>query len=233
MFGEPHIHVEECESTQLLLDASLPEGAVATAAHQTGGRGRLGRTWEDAAGTALLCSVLLKPPPQRRGAELTLVGGLATAETVERALGRAAQLKWPNDVLVDGRKLAGGLAELRDGAVVLGVGVNVNQTVEQLPADARTPPASLRTVDGRTRELEPLLGDLLRSLEDAYRVWLARGLGALHERIAARDCLRGRDVSVNGVGGRAAGISADGRLELSTESGIVLVESGEVAVFVA
>lgn len=231
MFGEPRIHVEECASTQLLLDASLPEGAVATAAHQTGGRGRLGRTWEDVPGTALLCSVLLKPLPQRHMSELTLVGGLATAETVESALGRPARIKWPNDVLVDGRKVAGGLAELRDGAVVLGIGVNVNQTGAELPSDPRTPAASLRTVDGRRRGLEPLLRELLDALEQAYAVWLAHGLAGLHPRIAARDFLRGRETNVNGVGGVARGIRADGQLELETPSGTVVVSSGEVSSF--
>ncbi len=229
MFGEPRIHVEECESTQLLLDPSLPEGAIATASHQTGGRGRLGRTWADAPGTALLVSVLLRPPPERRAAEVTLVGGLAAAETIERAVGRPAQLRWPNDVLVDGLKVAGGLAELREGAVVLGVGVNVRQTAEQLPGGARTPAASLRTLDGRDRELEPLLRELLRSLEAAYTVWRDEGLAALHPRIAARDVLRGREVTVDRVRGRARGIRPDGRLELETPRGTVLVESGEVS----
>jgi len=227
MIGRPRLHVPECESTQLLLDASLPEGAVATTDHQTAGRGRLGRTWLDAPGTSLLCSVLLKPPADRRVAELTLVGGLATATTVERALGREAQLKWPNDVLVDGRKVSGGLADLRDGAVVLGIGVNVNQTAEQLPPGTPTPVASLRTVDGRTRELEPLLTDLLQSLDDVYATWLADGLPALHAEIARRDFLRGRRISVGDATGVARAIRSDGRLELETPNGVVAVESGE------
>ncbi|HEY3962485.1 MAG TPA: hypothetical protein VGL84_08145, partial [Gaiellaceae bacterium] len=94
MLGEPRIHEDECESTQQLLDPSLPEGAIATTGHQTGGRGRLGRNWQDTPGRSLLCSVLLRPPPERRAAELTLVGALAVAETIERALGRGAQIKW-------------------------------------------------------------------------------------------------------------------------------------------
>lgn len=227
MLGQPRIHVPECESTQLLLDPSLPEGAVASTDHQTGGRGRLGRTWDDAPGTALLFSVLLKPPASRRPAELTLVGGLATAE----AIGPEAMLKWPNDVLVDGRKVSGGLAELRDGAVVLGIGVNVNQTEAQLPPDARTPAASLRTVDGVVREREQLLTAILRTLGDAYAAWLEHGVAALHERIAARDFLRGRDIEVNGVRGVATGIRRDGRLELETPAGPVVVDSGEVVLF--
>ena len=233
MLGRPRIHVPECESTQLLLDTAFPEGAVATTDHQTAGRGRLGRTWVDAPGTALLCSVLLKPEHDRRAAELTLVGGLATAETIGHALGRPAQLKWPNDVLVDGRKVAGGVADLREGAVVLGIGVNVNQTTEQLPADARTAAASLRTIDGRVREIDRLLDDLLQALDAAYAVWLAEGLPSLRPRIAALDFLRGREVTVDGTAGLAHGILGDGRLAVETPDGIVAVESGETHVLMS
>jgi len=229
VFGQPRIHVPECESTQLLLDPALPEGAVASTDHQTGGRGRLGRSWDDEPGAALLFSILLKPPVDRQAAELSLVAGLATAESVERAIARPAGLKWPNDVLVDDRKVAGGLAELRDGVVVLGIGVNVNQTAEQLPPDTRTAAASLRTLDGQTREREALLADLLVTLEDAYRTWLAHGIGALHDRIASRDWLRGREATVGDASGEVRGIRPDGRLAVATADGTVLVGSGEVA----
>jgi BirA family biotin operon repressor/biotin-[acetyl-CoA-carboxylase] ligase len=215
------IHVPETESTQALLDPSMPEWSVATADHQTAGRGRLGRVWTDSSGTSILCSVLVKPPGGRNPAELTLVAGLAVARVVERALGRAAQIKWPNDVLVDGAKVSGGIADLRDGAVVLGIGINVNQT--ELPA-ARIPAASLRTIDGRERELAPLLDDLLVTLRDTYDAWLANGLA--HDEIAARDYLRGRTVTVNGITGTATGIRPDGRLQL----GDAIVDSGEVSV---
>jgi BirA family biotin operon repressor/biotin-[acetyl-CoA-carboxylase] ligase len=213
------VHVPECESTQALLDPSLPEWSVATTDHQTAGRGRLGRTWEDDPGTSVLCSVLLKPPAGRRAAELTLVAGVAVAQVVERAIGRAAQIKWPNDVLVDGAKVSGGLADLRDGAVVLGIGLNVNQTA--LP-EARLPAASLRTIDGREREIAPLLEDLLATLRARYEDWLSGGLH--HAEIAARDFLRGRRVRINGLEGEVVGIRPDGRLEL--DNGVV--ESGEV-----
>lgn len=225
MLGEPRIHEDECESTQLLLDPSLPEGAIATTGHQTGGRGRLGRSWQDTPGRSLLCSVLLKPPADRRAAELTLVGALAVAETVERALGRAAQIKWPNDVLVEGRKVSGGLADLREGAVILGLGINVNQNEDELPADARLPAASLRTLDGRERDIKQLLDDVLHTLDECYATWRSDGLAALHDRIAQRDFLRGREVVVGDVSGVVRAIASDGRLELD---GNVFVESGEV-----
>jgi BirA family biotin operon repressor/biotin-[acetyl-CoA-carboxylase] ligase len=225
VLGAPRIHKDECESTQQLLDPSLPEGTIATTGHQTGGRGRLGRTWVDAPGRSLLCSVLLKPPGDRRAAELTLVGALAVAETVERTLGRAAQIKWPNDVLVDGRKVSGGLAELRDGAVILGLGINVNQTDDELPADARLLAASLRTFDGRERDIEQLLRDVLHTLDECYATWRDDGLAALHPRIATRDALVSRIVTVETVSGVVRGIAPDGRLELE---GDVFVDSGEV-----
>ncbi|HET8585721.1 MAG TPA: biotin--[acetyl-CoA-carboxylase] ligase [Casimicrobiaceae bacterium] len=216
MLGEPRIHVDECESTQLLLDPSMPEGAVATTRHQTGGRGRRGRTWQDVPGASLLFSVLLKPPADRRAQELTLVGALAVAETVD------AQIKWPNDVLIDGRKVSGGIAELRDGAVILGIGINVSQTAEQLPADARVPATSLR-LNGRTCDLD----DLLAALDSVYSTWRNARLGALHSRISERDALRGRTVTVDSVSGLCNGIAADGRLEIAGE----FVESGEVTSF--
>jgi BirA family transcriptional regulator, biotin operon repressor / biotin---[acetyl-CoA-carboxylase] ligase len=228
VLGEPRIHVPECASTQSLLDASMPEGAVATTGHQTAGRGRLDRAWDDAPGTALLLSVLLRPPAARPAPQLTLVAGIAVATVVEGALRRPAQLKWPNDVLVDGRKVSGGLAEARDGVVVLGIGLNVNQAVEQLPPSPRTPAASLRTVDGATRELEPLLQELLRTLDIAYRAWCDWGLAALHDRIAARDVLRGARITVDGVERLSAGIADDGRLELQDGS---RVASGDVQWF--
>ena len=225
MLGSPLIRVASCESTQLLLGAGDPEGAVAVADFQTAGRGRLGRVWTAPPGTALLCSVLLRPPAGSRIAQLSLVGGLAAAQTVEAALGLPAQLKWPNDVLVEGLKVAGVLAEARDGVVVVGVGLNVNQTAAELPADARVPAASLRSLDGAERDRDALLTGLLERLGTAYASWLDGGLAALHGELAARDALAGRKVSVDGRHARALGIDEEGRLVLDSGP----VESGEIA----
>ena len=229
MIGTPRRHVEECESTQLLLGPDDPEGAIATTDHQTGGRGRRGRSWVEAPGTGLLVSVLLRPPPERSAPQLSLLGGLAAAMAAEDALGLAAQIKWPNDVMVDRRKVAGVLAEARDGVVVLGIGVNVNQAREQLPADARVQPASFRTIDGTERDREQVLESLLAHLERLYEAWRAGGLDAVYDDLGARDFLRGRRVTVDGIAGTAQMIARDGRLEVATDSGPLLVESGEVA----
>jgi BirA family biotin operon repressor/biotin-[acetyl-CoA-carboxylase] ligase len=223
--GEPRTDVAECESTQALLDPAMPEGALAVADHQSAGRGRLGRTWEAPPGTAILCSLLLKPPPERNAPELSLVAGVAVADTLERATGLAVQLKWPNDVMLRRRKVAGCLAEARDGAVVLGIGLNVNQTREQLPERA----GSLRTLTGREWDREALLSSLLDDLGGRYSEWREGGLDAVYEGLGPRDFLRGRRVSVDGVAGTAVMIGRDGRLEIAGADGsTVSVESGEV-----
>ncbi len=228
-FGTPYLYEAECASTQTLLDTSLPEGAVAVCDRQLAGRGRLGRAWEAPSGTAILCSVLLRPAAARRSAELSLVGGVATALAVEDALAdRSSQIKWPNDVLVEGHKVAGVLAERRDGAVVLGIGLNVNQRADQLPAAAKVPAASLRTVDGATRRRAPLLAALLAQIEDAYARWSAGGIEALYEELHRRDFLRNRVVFVDEERGLGIGIDRSGRLEVEIRGGRRTVESGEV-----
>ena len=226
-FGDPYLYEAACESTQLLLTPNLHEGAVAVCDVQTRGRGRLGRTWLAPPGKAILCSVLLRPPSARNLPELSLVGGLATAEAVEEAPGIGAGLKWPNDVLLAGRKVAGVLAEASAGAVLLGIGLNVNQEPHELPA-ARFPAGSLLIAAGVRRARAPLLAALLRRLETDYDRWLASGLGALHADLARRDFLRGRSIVVDGERAVARGIDASGRLEIEADAGRRLLESGEV-----
>jgi BirA family transcriptional regulator, biotin operon repressor / biotin---[acetyl-CoA-carboxylase] ligase len=227
-FGRPYIYEERCESTQPLLEPGLPEGAVAVCEVQTGGRGRLGRAWEAPAGTAVLCSSLLRPPPGRRTAELSLVGGLAAAEAVEHATGLAAQIKWPNDVMLNRRKVAGVLAEAVEDAVALGIGLNVNQARDELPAEATTAPGSLRTIDGVLRDRARVLADLLVALERHYNTWCEEGLDALYDGLGARDFLRGRKVVVDGSEGYGVAIDRSGRLEVVIAGERRLLESGEV-----
>jgi BirA family biotin operon repressor/biotin-[acetyl-CoA-carboxylase] ligase len=211
-----------------MLDAAQPEGAVAVCEEQTSGRGRMGRLWEAPAGSSILMSVLLRPPRDRRTAELTLVAGVATAIVAERATGLAAQIKWPNDVMLDRRKVAGCIAELKDGAVVLGIGLNVNQKPGELPTGTKAPAGSLRSVTGRECERAPILADLLLELEERYEAWREGGLDAIYNDLGARDFLRGRRVTVDGVAGTSQLITRDGRLKVATDSGPVLVDSGEV-----
>jgi len=207
------------------VDTSLPEGALVVADHQTAGRGRLGRSWEAPPGKALLFSILLRPPSERNVPELSLVAGIAVADALERTLGLSVQLKWPNDVMLRRRKVAGCLAEMREGVVVLGIGLNVNQTREELPEHA----GSLLTLTGRETDREKLLSALLQDLEARYSDWSEGGLDAVYEGLGPRDFLRGRRVSVNGTSGVATMINREGRLEIQVGHGkLVTVESGEV-----
>ena len=172
-FGHVYRYEELCTSTQRLLHDDDPEGAVAVAEEQTEGRGRLGRTWHAPARTSVLVSVLLRPEIEpSRLPELSLVAGGAVAEAIADVTGIDPAIKFPNDVLVDGRKVAGILAESSEGRVVLGVGVNANQTAEELPVDAQTPPTSLRVELGEPVDRAALLAAILLRLESAYDRWL-------------------------------------------------------------
>jgi BirA family biotin operon repressor/biotin-[acetyl-CoA-carboxylase] ligase len=173
-FGTPYRFVVSCPSTQRLLADDDPEGAVVATDHQTAGRGRLGRVWEDVPGRSILMSILLRPrAPMPLWPELSLVAGEAVAKALRSETGVEASLRHPNDVVIAGRKLVGVLAEASRGRVVLGIGVNVNQAAEELPVDTVKPPTSLRLELGREVERAPLVAAILSELERGYDVWAA------------------------------------------------------------
>jgi BirA family biotin operon repressor/biotin-[acetyl-CoA-carboxylase] ligase len=173
-FGHVYRYAEITDSTQRMLAEDKAEGAVAVAEVQTKGRGRLGRTWEVPTGTSVLVSVLLLPAVEAsRLPELSLVAGGAVAQAIAEVTGVEPAIKFPNDVLVGGRKVAGILAESSEGRVVLGIGVNVNQTLEQLPTDAKIEPTSLRLELGEPVSRARLLGVILLQLEHAYDGWVS------------------------------------------------------------
>jgi BirA family transcriptional regulator, biotin operon repressor / biotin---[acetyl-CoA-carboxylase] ligase len=171
--GRPYEHVFSTPSTQLLVPADAPEGALVVAEEQTEGRGRLGRRWLAPAGTSLLCSLQLRPPvPPERLPELTVVASHACAEAIAALTGLEPELKFPNDVLLGGRKVAGVLAEAREGRVVLGVGVNVNVAADELPQEVDRPATSLLVETGREIDRAELLVELLERLERRYDRWV-------------------------------------------------------------
>jgi BirA family transcriptional regulator, biotin operon repressor / biotin---[acetyl-CoA-carboxylase] ligase len=172
-FGHVYRFEELCTSTQRLLRDDDPEGAVAVAEEQSEGRGRLGRVWHAPPRTSVLVSVLLRPDIEpSRLPELSLVAGGAVAEAIADVTGIDPTIKFPNDVLVGGKKVAGILAESSEGRVVLGIGVNANQAAEELPVDAQTPPTSLRVELGEPVDRAALLAAILIRLESAYDRWL-------------------------------------------------------------
>jgi BirA family biotin operon repressor/biotin-[acetyl-CoA-carboxylase] ligase len=231
--------VAEIGSTNAALVAAAaaeePEGAVLVAEHQVAGRGRLDRVWTSPPRAGLTVSFLLRPdvPAARRG-WLPLLTGVALAEAVGEVTGVRASLKWPNDLLaLDGRKLAGILAEGSGTAVVVGVGLNVSTTATELP-DTGT---SLSRVTGATVDRAPVLLAFLRAVERRYRTWTA-ALGDPVSSGLARDYLAwsstvGSDVVVSlpdgsTLEGRAEAVDWDGRLVVTTPEGQVELASGDV-----
>jgi BirA family biotin operon repressor/biotin-[acetyl-CoA-carboxylase] ligase len=174
-FGHPYLYEEATPSTQRMFRADHREGAVAVAEEQTEGRGRLGRTWTSPPGVNVLCSVLLEPRVETpRLPELSLVAGEACATAMRSVTALEPAIKPPNDVLLGGRKVAGILAEARDGRVVLGIGVNVNMDPAALPGDLRARATSLAAELGAQVNRVELLLTLLEALEEHYEIWLRR-----------------------------------------------------------
>ena len=228
--------------------AGAPEGLVLAAEEQTAGRGRLGRTWLSPPRAALTFSVLLRPasvPPARRG-WLPLLAGVATATAVRHICGLDARLKWPNDLLLGPRKLAGILAEQSGDAVIVGIGVNVSAARAELPVtDAASLPAaslpatSLLLEGSASLDRERLLREILAEIERWYRAWRgteipgdpqASGLRAAYLGLCSTV---GRDVRAelpagNVIRGTAAGINTDGQLIVRTREGEVAVGAGDV-----
>jgi BirA family transcriptional regulator, biotin operon repressor / biotin---[acetyl-CoA-carboxylase] ligase len=218
-FGSPRAHFRLTDSTNArareLAGRGAPHGTVVTAAEQSAGRGRQGRTWSAPVGRALLCSIVIREPPRL----LPLAAGVAVAELV----GAGAQIKWPNDVLVDGRKVAGILVEGRpqEHWAVLGIGLNVALRAEDFPPELRERAATLGL---EPDAVEPTLAALLRALES----WIGAGADAVLDAVRARDALLGREVRWGGRTGIAAGIDGDGRLVVRTDAGQERLEAGEV-----
>ncbi|WP_405449078.1 biotin--[acetyl-CoA-carboxylase] ligase [Streptomyces erythrochromogenes] len=212
--------------------AELPEGAVVVAEEQSAGRGRLDRSWVAPARSGLFFSVLFKPGdavPQEQWGWLTLLAGVATATGLSRAAGVDTALKWPNDLLVsvDGeeRKTGGILAERVEDGVIVGIGLNVTLTEEELPVPAA---GSLLLAKATVTDREPLLKAVLRSLEEWYGNWRAAGgdpaASGLQETYAAGCATLGRHVRAELPGGRtltgtAEAVDTDGRLVIRTAEG--------------
>jgi BirA family biotin operon repressor/biotin-[acetyl-CoA-carboxylase] ligase len=218
--GRPRLHLRITTSTndraRALAQGGAPHGTLVTADEQHAGRGRQGRTWSAPPRRALLLSLVLRDPPTL----LPLAAALAVAEIARPE----AQIKWPNDVLVEGRKVAGILAEGRphEGWAVLGIGVNVALRVDELPPELHDTAGTL----GLTlADLEPTLERLLAALERA----LALEDAALLEAYRGRDALRGQEIAWAGGRGRAAGVDGAGRLVVElADGGRTALSAGEV-----
>ena len=211
---------ETTASTNADARAGRP-GDVFVAEFQTAGRGRLDHEWHAARGENLTFSVVLDVADASPAevATLPLVVGLAVARYVSSLLGGAADVsvKWPNDVLVGGRKICGILCERNGDAVIAGVGLNVNQT--DFPAEIAVRATSLRLATGSPFDRDGVLNGVVTEIGDMHSRWLRGGFAALRGAFAAVDCLKGREVAVLATDGDAApirglcgGVQEDGSL---------------------
>jgi BirA family transcriptional regulator, biotin operon repressor / biotin---[acetyl-CoA-carboxylase] ligase len=235
--------VEEAGSTNSVLAAQAragsQPGAVLVAEHQTGGRGRLGRVWASPPRSGLTFSVLLEPSgvPAERWPWIPLLAGLAVAEGVRRVTDLDVSLKWPNDLLVDDRKLAGILSERVEtpasSVAVVGVGLNVTLRQDELPTPEAT---SLLLESARTTDRTVVLRETLRVLDRLFRAWTADhgdpGTGLL-ESYLRRCSTLGRQVSValpagGSLAGEAVRVDDSGRLVVRTDAGERAVGAGDV-----
>jgi len=209
---------------QRLAAAGAPEGTVVTARHQRAGRGRRGHDWWDAPGQSLLVSVLLRPAgPVTTAPQLSLLGGLAVAEALATVAAVPARIRWPNDLLVDGRKICGILAEAAsDGAGRL----NLAQTA--FPAALVDRATSLRLVTGDAPEADLVLAAVLEHLARRYDAWRAGGFAALRPAWLERSTLPGQTVRLpDGSDGVGIDVGDDGILRARAADGrVVHIVSG-------
>jgi BirA family biotin operon repressor/biotin-[acetyl-CoA-carboxylase] ligase len=220
-----------------------PEGTVLVAEEQRAGRGRMGRRWVSPPRSSIMVSVLLRParvPPSQRG-WLPLLAGVATATAVRATTAVPAGLKWPNDLLVGERKLAGILAEQSGEAIVVGLGLNVSTTEAELPdTGAGAAPATSLRLEGATGlDRTALLAAVLEEFARRYQAWSrteppgdpeASGLRAAYRELSTTI---GRDVRVERPAGqlttgRATGVDAAGRLIVAGPAGTEAVSAGDV-----
>jgi len=231
-FGHPRRHLSSIDSTnecaRRLVIEGAPSGTVVTAGFQTAGRGRRGRAWSAPDGKALLCSAILAPLELEHSL-LPLAVPLAVCEAVESLTPLHCRVKWPNDVWIEGRKLAGVLIEAEPPSwAVIGIGLNVAIEPDEFPSDLRQPATSM----GHGVGVEGALAAVCERLEH----WVDAAADRVVAEFTERDALAGRPVSWTGAGGRAAegggvarGIDERGNLVVVDDDGQRLsLGAGEV-----
>jgi BirA family biotin operon repressor/biotin-[acetyl-CoA-carboxylase] ligase len=233
----------ETESTNrdamLLADKGAAEGVVVIAGAQTAGRGRMTRAWFSPPESNLYFSLLLRPQVQpTQASSLPLIVGLAVAEALMAVAPETRPLiKWPNDILIGGRKVCGILCEMQVETdcfvrhIVAGVGVNLNVETSDIPEELRDRATSLRIETGRRFSRASMLAAILNRLEPLYDRWCREGVEPFLSALGALDALLGKRIGLEQgarhIDGHAAGIQADGALLLDTEQGRVPIYSGE------
>lgn len=225
-----------CDSTneEAKRFSGLPDGTLFISETQTGGKGRLGRSWNSQRGTGIWMSLLLKPevPPQEIP-QITLIAGIAVC----RAVGNGARIKWPNDIVIGSRKICGILTEMsaemeRVNYVICGMGINVNTPA--FPDDLADKATSLLIETGLPQKREPIAARVMNEFEPLYKQFLEKGFAAVLKEYKA-DCVTlNREVRViyrnSTIIGTAVDVTADGGLVVDTADGKITITSGDVSV---
>ncbi len=235
---------QETDSTNIqakrLAEAGAPEGTLVITESQTAGKGRRGRSWVSPPGTGIWMSLVLKPRIDPSSAsQLTLVAALAVAAGIEDACGLKGQIKWPNDIVMSGKKLCGILTEMSTEQlaikhVIVGIGINVNMT--DFPKEISQTASSLYLESGKLWDREPIISCIMRRMEEYYERFLETAdLSGLKEEYEDRLGNRNRQVTVlepkGAYSGLCRGITEDGELLVEREDGTMTqVMSGEVSV---
>lgn len=217
---DPVYRISAVDSTNRLIRDLAAEGVApglaVVAEHQTAGRGKGKRFWFSEPGKGFALSLLLRPTrPVEEVSQLTLVLGVAVAEAIVQATGVAAELKWPNDILVDGRKLCGILCELvltpeGDMAhVIAGIGLNVNVAASDFPPVLENIATSLAIEAGRAIDAEAVLSAVLVSVERWMKRWEDEGFDPIRQAWIARSCTIGREISFDAGEARCRGVATD------------------------
>lgn len=205
------------------------DGTVIVAEEQTEGRGRLARPWSSAAGKGIWMSVILKPDiPPHQAPQFTLIAAVAICRAIEETSGVEVRIKWPNDLLVDGRKVTGILTELqadpdRVQAIILGIGINVNQKPSDFPEELADIATSIRVEAGQPVDRAALAAAVLKNIGKYSRLYLEKGFAPIKALWEANSDTIGRKVNAvmmrETVTGIATGITEDGILEILTQDG--------------
>jgi BirA family biotin operon repressor/biotin-[acetyl-CoA-carboxylase] ligase len=241
-FQGPIHHFETLPSTNDLAkelgSQGAPEGTLVVAESQTRGRGRLGREWESPPGVGLYASLLLRPElPPTELPQITLTTAVAVVRAVGRATGLALGIKWPNDLLVEGKKVGGILTEMETESdqiryLVVGLGLNVNN--REFPPPLNLTATSLALAAGATFHRPEILRAWLEEFEDLYELFLNRNFGRILEEWRQYNVTLGKKVTVRQgareISGFALEVAGDGALLLRQRDGeVIRVTSGEIA----
>ncbi|HMB14915.1 MAG TPA: biotin--[acetyl-CoA-carboxylase] ligase [Pelovirga sp.] len=224
--------LQAVDSTNLQLkaqaEAGAQEGTVVVADQQLAGKGRLGRQWASPAGVNLYCSILLRPQiPVQQAPQLTFLSAVAVVDVLEAVGGVKAQVKWPNDILVGGAKIAGLLNEMsaeteQINYVVLGLGINLNMTTEQFPPELNYPATSVLLETGQPVIRRIFLRALLERLDFYYAEFLHQGFAPIRQRWEQLCPIINRQVTVDsGPFATVVGLDEDGALRLQFDAGTI------------